>query len=691
MKNIISTLRNKHAEIYKGFLVLIAFAAIVYVFPKQITFQYEFENLKGKPWTYEKLTAPFDFAIRKTKQELKAEKEAIIKSTNPYYKMDVNVEKEQRLKFIKSFNEGLNTSITNKNKHDRDNCLAAGKFILKDLYNIGIIKPDANLENKDQSNTLLLLVNNIAEERQLKDLLTVSSAQQYIKEKLEKLPKDFKPEFLLPLLEDRIAYSVTFDKETTNKVIQQSLDEISLSYGVILKDQAIISKGELLDETKYQILSSLKLEYEEQSGGSQSIIPILIGQSIIVAICLFILLMFLSSFRKDMFDDNNNITFVLLLVVLEVLMAKLAVNNEAIHINLLPFCILPIVIRSFFDTRIALFVHLITIFIISFMVPNPFEFMFIQIIAGIITIFSIINMQKRSQIFVAAALIFFVYSVSFISINIIRDGGLEGLHWMDFVWFAISASLILFSYPLIFIFEKLFGFISDVSILELSDTNGKLLRELATKAPGTFQHSLQVANLAEEAIYNIGGNPLMVRTGALYHDIGKMENPLYFIENQAGGVNPHDELNYEDSAKLIIDHVIKGIEIAKKHRLPEQIIDFIRTHHGTTLTAYFYRSHKNEFPEMEIEKSKFQYPGPIPFSKETAVLMMADSVEAASRSLKTYDATSISNLVDNVINGQMEQEQFINADITFKNINSIKKIFKKKLMNIYHVRVEYPS
>ena len=691
MKNIISTLRNKHAEIYKGFLVLIAFAAIVYVFPKQITFQYEFENLKGKPWTYEKLTAPFDFAIRKTKQELKAEKEAIIKSTNPYYKMDVNVEKEQSLKFIKSFNEGLNTSITNKNKHDRDNCLAAGKFILKDLYNIGIIKPDANLENKDQSNTLLLLVNNIAEERQLKDLLTVSSAQQYIKEKLEKLPKDFKPEFLLPLLEDRIAYSVTFDKETTNKVIQQSLDEISLSYGVILKDQAIISKGELLDETKYQILSSLKLEYEEQSGGSQSIIPILIGQSIIVAICLFILLMFLSSFRKDMFDDNNNITFVLLLVVLEVLMAKLAVNNEAIHINLLPFCILPIVIRSFFDTRIALFVHLITIFIISFMVPNPFEFMFIQIIAGIITIFSIINMQKRSQIFVAAALIFFVYSVSFISINIIRDGGLEGLHWMDFVWFAISASLILFSYPLIFIFEKLFGFISDVSILELSDTNGKLLRELATKAPGTFQHSLQVANLAEEAIYNIGGNPLMVRTGALYHDIGKMENPLYFIENQAGGVNPHDELNYEDSAKLIIDHVIKGIEIAKKHRLPEQIIDFIRTHHGTTLTAYFYRSHKNEFPEMEIEKSKFQYPGPIPFSKETAVLMMADSVEAASRSLKTYDATSISNLVDNVINGQMEQEQFINADITFKNINSIKKIFKKKLMNIYHVRVEYPS
>jgi hypothetical protein len=250
--------------------------------------------------------------------------------------------------------------------------------------------------------------------------------------------------------------------------------------------------------------------------------------------------------------------------------------------------------------------------------------------------------------------------------------------------------LTLFSYPLIFIFEKIFGFISDVSLLELSDTNGKLLRELASRAPGTFQHSLQVANLAEEAIYSIGGNALLVRTGALYHDIGKMEMPLYFIENQANGINPHEDLNFDESAAIIIGHVIKGIEIAKKNNLPEQIIDFIRTHHGTTITAYFYRSFQNAYPEEQINVEKFRYPGPIPFSKETAVLMMADSVEAASRSLKKYDAESIDNLVDLIINTQIEQNQFMNSDITFKDINTLKKIFKKKLMNVYHLRIEYP-
>lgn len=324
------------------------------------------------------------------------------------------------------------------------------------------------------------------------------------------------------------------------------------------------------------------------------------------------------------------------------------------------------------------------------MVPSPFEFMFIQLLGGIITILSIVNMHKRSQIFATAGYLFLAYCASFLSISIIQEGGMDSIAMMDFEWFGISAALTLFSYPLIFIFEKTFGFISDVSILELSDTNGKLLRKLATVAPGTFQHSLQVANLAEEAIYTIGGNSLLVRTGALFHDIGKMETPLFFIENQSGGINPHGDLSYEDSAFIIIEHVIKGIEIAKKHNLPEQIIDFIRTHHGTTYTEYFYRSFKKDFPEEKIREEKFRYPGPIPFSKETAVLMMADSVEAASRSLKKYDAETLDKLVENIINRQIEGNQFINANITFKDINTIKKIFKKKLMNIYHVRVEYP-
>jgi putative nucleotidyltransferase with HDIG domain len=307
-----------------------------------------------------------------------------------------------------------------------------------------------------------------------------------------------------------------------------------------------------------------------------------------------------------------------------------------------------------------------------------------------VAIFSIVNMRNRSQIFISAILIFITYSVSYIGIIIIQEGNNDVITWFDFAWFGVSALLTLFSYPLIFVFEKIFGFTSDVSLLELSDTNGKLLRELASRAPGTFQHSLQVANLAEEAIYKIGGNSLLVRTGALYHDIGKMEMPMYFIENQAGGINPHDDLSFDESAAIIISHVIKGIEIAKKNNLPEQIIDFIRTHHGTTMTAYFYRSFLKAFPEEAVDESKFHYPGPIPYSKETAVLMMADSVEAASRSLKKYDVETIDALVDKIINSQISQNQFANADITFKDINVLKKIFKKKLMNIYHVRVEYP-
>ena len=371
-------------------------------------------------------------------------------------------------------------------------------------------------------------------------------------------------------------------------------------------------------------------------------------------------------------------------------MAHFSNGSQSFSIYLLPFCILPIIIRAFYDTRIALFTHLVTVLIVSFMAPDRFEFTFIQLLGGMVAIFSIVNMRNRSQIFISSGVIFLTYSIAFIAITIIQEGGSDAILLTDFAWFGISALLTLFSYPLIFVFEKLFGFISDVSLLELSDTNGKLLRELASRAPGTFQHSLQVANLAEEAIYNIGGNALLVRTGALYHDIGKMEMPMYFIENQANGMNPHDEMSFDESAAIIISHVIKGIEIAKRNNLPEQIIDFIRTHHGTSITGYFYRSFQNAYPEEKIDESKFHYPGPIPFSKETAVLMMADSVEAASRSLKKYDAESIDALVEKIINTQIEQNQYANSDITFKDINTLKKIFKKKLMNVYHVRVEYP-
>lgn len=666
---------------------MIAITVIVYIFPKQGKFKYEFQSLKGKPWYHEDLVAPFDFAIKKSKEELAKERSEQIKNANYYFKYDNGIAKEKKAQFSTAFESKWDIK---KNKNLKTNTLALGNKILDSIFQKGIIEPNDIIENKPSDFSIFVLNNNVAEDHDLNDFYTIQSAFDYVKTKLNASASKADVSFILPLLENSIAHTIFYDKATTDKILKQSLDDISPSRDIILKEQSIISKGEIIDAEKFQILESLKSEYEGQSGGTGSYIFILLGQIILVALCLSVLITFLAFFRNDIFINNTKITFILMLIILQVLMGRLAVNATSFSIYLLPFCILPVIIRAFFDTRVALFVHVVTVLIISFMAPNRFEFAFIQLLGGMVTIFSIVNMRNRSQIFISSAIIFITYSISYIGITIIQEGGNDVITWLDFAWFALSAMLTLFSYPLIFIFEKMFGFISDVSLLELSDTNGKLLRELASCAPGTFQHSLQVANLAEEAIYIIGGNSLLVRTGALYHDIGKMEMPMFFIENQAGGINPHEDLSFDESADIIISHVIKGVEIAKRNNLPEQIIDFIRTHHGTSITGYFYRSFKNSFPDELIDETKFHYPGPIPFSKETAVLMMADSVEAASRSLKKYDAESIGELVDKIINTQIEQNQYANSDITFKDINTLKKIFKKKLMNVYHVRVEYP-
>lgn len=692
MKKFISFIRHSHPEIYKGILFFIAVATIVYIFPKQGKFKYEFQNLKGKPWLHEDLIAPFDFAIKKSKEELQAEKSDILKNAKPYFKFGNSVifSKKSQLR-----SELESKWDAKKNKALEEKTISFANKILDSIYTKGILDPNEIIEGKPSDYSIYVINNNIAEERELRDFYTITSAYEYVQQQLKpsnrlRQANGIDVKLLLPVLENCIAYSIFYDKSTSDKILKQSIDDISPSRDIILKEQSIISKGEIIDAQKFQILESLKSEYEGQSGSSSDYLFILLGQVLIVSACLCVLIAFLGFFRKDIFLDNAKITFILILIILQVLMAHFSNGSQSFNIYLLPFCILPIIIRAFYDTRIALFVHLVTVLIVSFMAPDRFEFTFIQLLGGMVAIFSIVNMRNRSQIFISSGIIFLTYSISYIGITIIQEGGSDVITYQDFAWFGISALLTLFSYPLIFVFEKLFGFISDVSLLELSDTNGKLLRELASRAPGTFQHSLQVANLAEEAIYNIGGNALLVRTGALYHDIGKMEMPMYFIENQANGMNPHDEMSFDESATIIISHVLKGIEIAKRNNLPEQIIDFIRTHHGTSITGYFYRSFQNAFPEEIIDESKFHYPGPIPFSKETAVLMMADSVEAASRSLKKYDSESIDELVEKIINTQIEQNQYSNSDITFKDINTLKKIFKKKLMNVYHVRVEYP-
>ena len=437
------------------------------------------------------------------------------------------------------------------------------------------------------------------------------------------------------------------------------------------------------------MVMSIRQEYESQVWTDSNYTLVVIAYTVLVSLALLMLLLFMKKYRIEVFSNNTKVTFIFFNIVLMVLLTTLVVNYNSSYIYIVPLCILPLILKAFFDARLGLFTHVITVLLLGFVVANNYEYMFLQIIAGIVTILTVSELYKRANLFISVGQITLIYIVSYFSFFVIHEGSIDNLQWETFLLFVLCGLATLFVQPLIYVYEKLFGLVSDVSLLELSDTNSKLLKELSNKAPGTFHHSLNVANLAEAAANEIGANAMLVRVGALYHDIGKMTNPTYFTENQSTGTNPHDELSPKESARIIINHVIDGIELAKKNNLPDRVIDFIRTHHGTSVVYYFYN--KQREANQDFDEADFAYSGPNPFSKETAILMMCDSVEAASKSLKNPTSTKINDFVDMIISKQMESNQFLNANITFKEIQSIKKVLKRKLANIYHLRIEYPD
>ncbi len=667
---------------------------ISFLLPREGKFKYEYQ--KNRPWAHEDLIAPFDFSILKSQEEIDKEVQRVNENKKHYFTRSTEIAQNQIGQFSSQLEEKIqypllsNLSDRKKTQFLKDN-IEVGSNILEAIYKNGIIEMVGEVEGKPDDFDIHLLIDNVDEQIPLGEFYTVTKAQVHIEKELSGSKKKLDKETLRQLLIDAISQNVFYDSETTAKVLEGELNNISYSRDKVNEGEKIIDRGDIVDELKFQKLESLRKEYEKQLGSSTSYFLIFIGHFILSAIVLLVLYFFIVLFRPQIAQNNLYVVFILMMVLIMVITATVIHQFTILHPYVVPFCILPIIIRAFFDTRLALFTHLVATLIIGYIVPNGFQFAFIQLIAGIISIFSYVNMQQRSQLFVIVGIIFAAYSLSYFGIAIIQEGDIKSIDLKYFAYFGASVGLTLFVYPLIFILEKIFGFVSDVTMLELSNTNSHLLRELAVKAPGTFQHSMQVANLAESAIFEINGNALLMRTGALYHDIGKMEMPVYFIENQASDVNPHDELSFEESARIIISHVSRGIEMAKKHALPEQIIDFIRTHHGTTIVRYFYHSHLKNYPEGEIDKEKFSYPGPLPFSKETAVLMMADSVEAASRSIKNPTAEKLNELVDKIIDFQVEENQFINCNITFKDITVIRKVFKKKLAEIYHTRIEYPD
>ncbi|MDP4266093.1 MAG: HDIG domain-containing protein [Bacteroidota bacterium] len=695
MKQLISFIRNNYANIYKGLLFVAAVFLIVSLFPKEGKFRYEYK--RSKPWIYEDLIAPFDFAIIKSEDELKDERQKVLRNEKLYFRYDENIGNQKNEYVRKNFDSKWEQYMLSNKQQSK----LYGKFKLKNeelclnildsIFKKGIIRLNAFIENKDRDYEIIILRKNVAEVRKLGDIFTVKSANDFINYSI--LNKKFLcSSFVIPFMSNLIAHNLSYDPILTYKIQQSLLNNISITQGMIQNGELVISKGEVVTTEKFKILESLKFEYEKQLGRTSNYYFIDLGQIILISISILVLVLFLYSFRKDVFADNKRILFLLLLIYIMVLIVSRIIKYDIKYLYLIPLSIVPIIIRTFFDTRIALFVHLVMLAIIGFLVPNSFEFVFLQLISGIVAVISVAHMNTRLQLFKSAGLIFLIYCAAYLGLSLTLEGKPEDIKIINFIYLAINATFLLFAYPLFFIFEKLFGFTSDLTLLELADTNNKLLRDFAARAPGTFQHCVQVANLAEEAIYKIGGNGLMVRAGALYHDIGKMDMPMYFIENKVSGINPYDELQYTESAGIIKSHVIKGIEIARKNKLPEIIIDFIRTHHGTTKTQYFYQNYLQELQEGEtIDIDAFTYHGPIPFSKETAVLMMADSVEAASRALRSYDPETIDSLVENIIDRQIEEKQFVNADITFKDIKIIKKILKKKLLSIYHLRIAYPG
>jgi cyclic-di-AMP phosphodiesterase PgpH len=690
MAHVIEWLQRHFPHIYKGTMLIISVFLIVQLFPRQPGFDYEYQQ--ARPWMYDDLIAPFSFAVLKTTQELEKDREQALAAFYPLFEKQQDVALQQMAVFREAFQLAWKEQFPDGGDTRRkETILLTGIQILDSVFERGVLLLEDDIMDGQVSSNIRLIDGRVADLRRLEEFFTLRQAFRYMVHASEMFEAEPFQRLLLSALEEALAPNVYFNRDMTGRARDAALDNIPVSRGMVQQGEKIVSKGELVTSETHQILESFKAEYQRQAGSSAATYLLYLGQFLLVSISVVVLMLFLFVFRKEVFDDNRRILLILLSVFLMVFLTSQVVRINVQYLFLVPVCIVPIVIRAFFDNRLALYVHINTIILIGFLVPRSFEFVFLQFIAGIIAILSMVSLRRRSQLFSTVMLIFLTYSAVFFGLSLAHTGSLDAVDWINIVYFLGASTLTLFAYPLIFMFERLFGLPTDFSLLELADINNKLLRQLGLIAPGTFQHSLQVANLAEEAIYEIGGNSLLTRTGALYHDIGKMDNPGFFTENQAAGINPHDELSYEESAGIIINHVIKGIEKARRHNLPEYLIDFIRTHHGTTTARYFYSMEIKERGDGQVDSKLFTYPGPRPFSKETAVVMMADSVEAASRSLGNHNENSINELVDTMIDTQIKENQFEHANITFRDISTIKKLFKRRLMNIYHVRIAYPS
>ena len=668
--------------LYKTLIFITTVSIIVYFLPKEGKFNYdEFEI--NTPWKYGLLQASFDFPIYKNEQQVQKEQDSILATYQPYFHLDKEVGKNMQKRLKEDYNKNLR------------NVLPVANYIryiersLEDIYNHGIISAeDITLINQDSVERIQLIDKNIGVEKNVEELYTIKEAYEHLLD----VDTAYYDKRILQLcnLNNYLTPNLIYDKEKSDSAKKDLLSKISWSNGYVLNGQKIVDRGEIINEQTYNILLSLRKEWEDRSKSTKETRMTILGQVLFVSIFVLFFMIYLELFRKKYYERKGTLTLLFALVVIFPVILSIMVAQNIGSVYIVPFAMIPIIVGIFLDSRTAFVAHIIIILLCSITLRYPYEFIVLQMSAGMAAIYSLRELSQRSQLFRTAVIVFACYALLYFAFALIQDDDLTKLNTRMYIYFGINGILLLFAYPLLFILEKTFGFTSNVTLVELSNINNSLLREMSEIAPGTFQHSLQMANLAAEAANKIGANSQLVRTGALYHDIGKTLNPAFFTENQSG-TNPHKSLSYEQSAQVIINHITDGIKLAEKHNLPKVIKDFIRTHHGAGVAKYFYISYKNEHPDEEVDISMFSYPGPNPFTKEQAILMMADAVEAASRSLPEYTEESINGLVEKIVDGQVSDGYFKECPITFKDIALVKALFKEKLKTVYHTRITYPE
>ena len=667
--------------LYKCLIFIVTVSVITYFMPKEGKFNYEFDI--NTPWKYGLLQASFDFPIYKSELQVQKERDSLLTFYQPYFTVDKNVEKNMQTKLRDDYNQTLKFFLPNTDYLRHIN------RTLKHIYEKGVLSNnDAQLLAEDSTQSVMLVDKNVATSRAADQLFTIKEAYEYL---LNADTVHYSKRVLQSCnLVNYLTSNITYDLEKSESTLNDLMSSVAWAKGLMQNGQRIIDRGEIINEHTYDILNSLRQEWEKRSETVQEIRLTFMGQALLVSILVLCFMIYLELFRKDYYERKRSVLLLFTLIVFFPIVLSIMVEQNLSNVYVIPMAMIPIIIGIFLDSRTAFMAHTVIILICSIFLRYPHEFIILQMATGMTAIYSLRELSQRSQLLRTALIVVICYTLLYFAFELIQENDLTKLNTRMYIYFIINGILLLFAYPLLFILEKTFGFTSNVTLVELSNINTKLLREMSEVAPGTFQHSLQMANLAAEAANRIGANSQLVRTGALYHDIGKMVNPAFFTENQTS-INPHKSLSYEQSAQVIISHITDGIKLAEKHNLPKVIKDFIRTHHGKGVAKYFYISYKNEHPNEEVDMEKFSYPGPNPFTKEQAILMMADAVEAASRSLPEYTEESISNLIEKIVDGQVVEGYFKECPITFKDIAMVKALFKEKLKTVYHTRITYPE